>query len=71
DVTPPRPDPPDVERVRRLAFEAALDMCWHEYAIESPFQVENRIHALMHEILDALGVPEGVRYYAPDDEAQP
>lgn len=56
-----RPQPPDIERARKAAFDAMLDgIHFHELVISDPFEAERQFQALANEVVKALGYPEGV-----------
>jgi hypothetical protein len=69
DVTPERPANPDLDAVRKLAHEAAYDIGFHETAIDDPFKAERLYCKLGADILEILGLPDGVRVWTLDDEA--
>lgn len=69
DVTPERPENPDVEGVRELAWRVANDFGFHEVAIASPFEAEGKYMKLGREILSLLGYPKNVTLWALDEDA--
>lgn len=68
DVTPPRPDAPDIDAVRKLAFKAANDFGFHETAIADPFHAENVHRKLGASIIAILGVPDGMKFWSLKNE---